>query len=133
MRTYRRIVRREAVALRRFRGDGVTRTDIGSGRISDPEAKYSLTPCGSEVFSREGVESASTVGLLRSPAEIEEIIVLTRLSLYNQCVSCGSRAILRRIDDECVRPLPSERTVSRILAKRCLTHGRTGYYPEDYM
>lgn len=133
MRTHRRIVRREAVALRRLRGDAETRTDLGSGRISDPDAKYSCKAHDDGIPQRNREEAVITKASQRSHSEIEEIIVLTRSSLYNQGVSCGPRAILRRIEDECVRPLPSERTVSRILAKRCLTHGRTGYYPEDYM
>lgn len=69
---------------------------------------------------------------LRSQSEIEEIVIFLRLELYNRGVSCGPRAILRRMDELFVRPLPSECTVARILADNCLTNGRTGYYPGDY-
>jgi hypothetical protein len=69
---------------------------------------------------------------MRSPSEIEELVVFFRLHLYDRGIACGPKAILRRLDEEYVRPLPSERTVARILARNCLTNGRTGYYPEDY-
>jgi hypothetical protein len=29
--------------------------------------------------------------------------------------------------------LPSITTINRILSRNCLTHRRTGYYPEDYI
>ena len=62
-------------------------------------------------------------------AEIEEIVVFTRLELYNWGRPCGPKAIRKRLDlFYLVQPLPSERTISRILARQCLTHGRTGSY-----
>ena len=62
-------------------------------------------------------------------AEIEELVELTRLELYNRGLPCGPKAIRKRLDlFYLVQPLPSERTISRILARRCLTHGRTGFY-----
>ena len=61
--------------------------------------------------------------------EIEEIVVLARLELYNRDLPSGPKAIRKRLDESyLVRPLPSESTISRILVKRCLTHGRTGCY-----
>lgn len=61
--------------------------------------------------------------------EIEEIVVLARLELYNRGMPCGPKAIRGRLDVfYLVEPLPSESTVARILAKRCLTNGRTGCY-----
>jgi hypothetical protein len=58
--------------------------------------------------------------------EIEEVVVL---ELYNRDLPCGPKAIRKRMDAfYLVRPLPSESTISRILVKRCLTHGRTGCY-----
>lgn len=61
--------------------------------------------------------------------EIEELVVLARLELYNLDLLCGPKAIRKRLDEfYLVKPLPSESTISRILAKRCLTHRRTGYY-----
>jgi hypothetical protein len=66
--------------------------------------------------------------------EIEEYVEITRLHLYNLGLPCGPKAIRKYLEevDEVSQPLPSERTIGRILAKRCLTHGRTGYYEGDY-
>jgi len=67
----------------------------------------------------------------RNRSEIEDIVTFIRLELYNRGKPCGGRAIVRRLDEQSVRPLPTERTVDRILAKHCLTNGRTGFYLED--
>ena len=64
--------------------------------------------------------------------EIEEIVVMERLHLYNRGLAYGAQAISRVLDQEGVRPLPSVSTINRILSRNCLTHRRTGYYPEDY-
>ena len=65
--------------------------------------------------------------------EIEECVETTRLHLYNSGLPCGPKAIRKNLHElDRVNPLPSERTIARILARRCLTHGRTGYYEEDY-
>jgi len=71
--------------------------------------------------------------LQRSREEIEEIVEIFRLILYDRGEPCGARAIRECLDEELVRPLPSVNTIGRILRRRCLTHGRTGYYPEDFM
>lgn len=65
--------------------------------------------------------------------EIDEYVEITRLHLYNRGLPCGPKAIRKYLEevDEVSQPLPSERTIGRILAKRCLTHGRTGYYEGD--
>jgi hypothetical protein len=69
----------------------------------------------------------------RSKEEIEECVEFVRLELYNRGLACGPHAIRERLDMFYhVKPLPSERTISRILARRCLTYKRTGYYHEDY-
>jgi len=61
--------------------------------------------------------------------EIEEIVVFVRLELYNWERPCGPEAIRKRMDTfYLVKPLPSESTIARILAKHCLTHRRTGCY-----
>lgn len=61
--------------------------------------------------------------------EIEEIVEFTRLELYNRDLPCGPKAIRKRLDlFYLVQPLPSERTISRILTRLCLTHRRTGCY-----
>ena len=66
-----------------------------------------------------------------SRAEIEQIIVLERLHLYNRGIPCGAKAIRQLLEQEGVRPLPSISTLKRILSRNYLTHGRTGYYPGD--
>ncbi len=64
----------------------------------------------------------------RTPAEIEEIVKLVRLNLYNQDLFCGAQAILWELEDLGVSPLPSLRTINRILKRNDLTHRRTGKY-----
>ena len=64
----------------------------------------------------------------RTPAEIEEIVKMVRLGLYNQDLFCGAEAILWEMEDLGAKPLPSVRTINRILARNELTHRRTGKY-----
>ena len=64
----------------------------------------------------------------RTASEIEEIVKLIRLNLYNQDLFCGAQAILWEMEDLGVKPLPSLRTINRILARNELTHRRTGRY-----
>ena len=64
----------------------------------------------------------------RTPAEIEEIVKMVRLNLYNQDLFCGAQAILWEMEDLGAKPLPSLRTINRILVKNELTHRRTGKY-----
>lgn len=63
-----------------------------------------------------------------TPAEIEEIIKMLRLKLYNQDLFCGAQAIHWEMEDLGVKPLPSFRTINRILNRNELTHRRTGKY-----
>lgn len=64
----------------------------------------------------------------RTPTEIEEIVKLVRLNLYNQDLFCGAQAIRWELEDLGVSPLPSLRTINRILKRNDLTHRRTGNY-----
>jgi putative transposase len=64
----------------------------------------------------------------RTPAEVEDIVELVRLSLYNKGLFCGDQAIRWELEEMGVRPLPSLSTISRILCRRDLTHRRTGRY-----
>ena len=67
----------------------------------------------------------------RSPAEIEQIVILVRLDLHNRDVACGAQAIrchLEQLHDGIVSPLPSLTTINRILRRNGLTHRRTGHY-----
>jgi len=67
----------------------------------------------------------------RSKEELVEIITMIRLNLYNHGLQCGANEILRKVAEYNVEPLPSERTISRILASQGLTHKRTGNYHGD--
>jgi len=64
----------------------------------------------------------------RTPLEIEEIVKMIRLNLYNNNLFCGAQAIRWEMEDMGVVPLPSERTINRILARNDMTHRRTGRY-----
>lgn len=64
----------------------------------------------------------------RTPQEISELVKFIRLELYNDGLFCGPQAILWQMEDRGIEPLPSERTIARILAREGLTHRRTGRY-----
>jgi hypothetical protein len=63
-----------------------------------------------------------------SKTEIEEIVTLTRLFLYNRNKPCGSKAIRQAMESESIRPLPSLSRIARILSHQGLTYKRTGHY-----
>ena len=69
---------------------------------------------------------------LYTSEEIEQIVIMERLHLYNRGLPCGAQAIRQRLEREGIQPSPSISTINRILSRNCLTHRRTGYYPEDY-
>jgi putative transposase len=64
----------------------------------------------------------------RTPAEIETIVEMVRLTLYNKGLFCGNQAIQWEMRDMEVHPIPSLSTIGRILRRRELTHRRTGRY-----
>lgn len=64
----------------------------------------------------------------RAAKEIEQIVTLVRLSLYNRGLFCGAQAIRWELEDLGVVPVPSLRTIGRLLARHELTHRRTGRY-----
>lgn len=64
----------------------------------------------------------------RTPVETEELVKLVRLNLYNQNLFCGAQAILWELEDLSVSPLPSLRTINRILKRNDLTHHRAVKY-----
>jgi putative transposase len=77
----------------------------------------------SESHSRRPV-SVSTY----TSAEIEEIVKMVRLNLYNQDLFYGAQAIHWEMEELGVKPLPSIRTINRILSRNELTYRRTGKY-----
>jgi hypothetical protein len=69
---------------------------------------------------------------VRPPEEVEQIVVMVRLELYNRGLPCGPKALRRRLDEHyALKPLPSERTIARMLSRNGLTHARTGWYEGD--
>lgn len=64
----------------------------------------------------------------KTPPQVEQIVKIVRLSLYNRDLFCGAQAILWELQDLGVSPLPSIRTINRILSRNGLTHRRTGVY-----
>jgi len=66
---------------------------------------------------------------LLSKAEMEEIVVMQRLYLYNRGLPCGPLAIRHELMLINVCPLPSLGTIKRILNRQGLTYRRTGHYP----
>jgi len=61
------------------------------------------------------------------------IVRLVRLDLYGHGLACGAKAIRRQLDEEYdLDPLPSVRTIGRILAAEGLTYGRTGWYEGEF-
>ena len=66
----------------------------------------------------------------RTSGEIEEIVKYVRLELYNRGEFCGSQAILWRLEEENVQPLPSLRTIGRILARHGLAVSATCTTPQ---
>jgi transposase len=62
------------------------------------------------------------------PGEVVEAVKLARLHLYNQALFCGAQAISWELEALKVSPLPSLRTISRIVSREGLTHRRTGRY-----
>ena len=78
-----------------------------------------------EQIERE--EKASTGP--RSPEAVEAVVTMVRLELYNRGQPGGPKALRKRLQEHySLEPLPSESTISRILASNGLTSGRTGWY-----
>jgi hypothetical protein len=78
------------------------------------------------------VLGASTIlmdGTSFNKVEIEEIVAMIRLNRYNRGCTHGANAILQEMEPMGVRPLPSLRTIARILTRFGLSNGRTGHYP----
>ncbi len=65
---------------------------------------------------------------LALPARVEAAVESVRLELYNEGLLHGAQNIRWRLEELEFRPLPSVRTINRILARRGLTHRRTGRY-----
>jgi putative transposase len=125
----KKIQKERAVAVRRFiQGENpeVICTSMGKSRrwLYKWVARHTPDdPAWYDDQSRKPLTSSH-----RTPAEIEEIVEMVRLSLYNKDLFCGNQAIQWELEDMEVQPIPSLRTISRILCRRDLTHRRTGRY-----
>lgn len=64
----------------------------------------------------------------RTRSEVEEIVKRVRVKLAKQDLFCGAQAILWELEDLDVKPLPSLRTINRILVRNKLTRRRSGKY-----
>jgi putative transposase len=60
--------------------------------------------------------------------EVVEAVKLARLHLYNQGLFCGAQAVSWELAEWGLSPLPSLRTINRILTREGLTNQRTGRY-----
>ena len=59
---------------------------------------------------------------------VVEAVKMVRLSLYNKGLFCGAQAIEWELREQGVEPVPSLRSINRILSREELTHRRTGSY-----
>ena len=65
---------------------------------------------------------------LKTAIRVEEIVRTIRLDMYNQGLFCGAQAIAWRMEELETGPIPSIRTIGRILVHGDLTYRRTGRY-----
>jgi transposase InsO family protein len=119
--------RRWAVA-RVEAGDPVTTVAAALGRSRDWVYTWlTRARTGDSAWAQD--RSHRPIHLARlTPAEIVEAVTLVRLSLYNHDLPCGAQNIRWELEELSVAPLPSVRTINRILAREGLTHRRTGRY-----
>ncbi len=89
------------------------------------------------LLTKGGCQAPPALGALTIPmdstffskVEIEEIVAMIRLNLYNRDRTHGANAIFKKMESMGVHPLPSLSSIARILTALSLTHGRTGLYP----
>jgi putative transposase len=125
----KKILKQRASAVERyFSGEDPRRISVSLGKTTRWLYKWVARhmpddPAWLEDQSRRPLSSPN-----RTPAEIEQIVEMVRLSLYNKDLFCGNQAIQWEMNDMEVQPLPSLSTIGRILHRRELTHRRTGRY-----
>ena len=119
--------RRWAVA-RIEAGDPVTTVAVALGRSRDWVYTWlARARSGDPAWAQDRSHRPTHLARL-TPAEIVEAVTLVRLSLYNQGLLCGAQNIRWELEELSVTPLPSVRTINRILAREGLTHRRSGRY-----
>jgi hypothetical protein len=73
----------------------------------------------------EMAEEANRYSPPRPPEEVEQLVVLARMELWNRSLPCGAPALRRRLNEFYhLKPLPSARTIGRILARNGLIERR---------
>jgi transposase-like protein len=116
--------RRWAVA-RVEAGDPVTTVAVALGRSRDWVYTWlTRARSGDRAWAQDRSHRPTHLARL-TPAKIVEAVTLVRLSLYNQGLLCGAQNIRWELEELSVSPLPSVRTINRILAREGLTHRRT--------
>jgi hypothetical protein len=74
----------------------------------------------------------SYIPATRCLQEVEAIVVHVRLQHYNRGLPCGPKAIRAYLAETLhICPLPSERSIARMLRSNGLTHRRTACYPGE--
>lgn len=82
---------------------------------------------GGDEWAQEG--SRRPLGQPRAlPDRVEEAVRMGRLELYNEGLLCGAQNIRWQLEELELTPLPSVRTINRVLARHGLTYRRTGRY-----
>jgi len=82
-------------------------------------------------LTKENVRHQVDGNLESTKQQVEECVIFVRLELYNRMLPCGPKAVRERCRDFYhITPLPSARTIGRILSRHGLTHGRTGIYEQ---
>ena len=83
-------------------------------------------------FERMLRDTAGLCDAAWSLDDLEQIVIMIRLELYNRGVACGSKAIRTQMGESYgIRPLPSQRVIARMLAANELTHGQIGWCDGD--
>lgn len=76
-------------------------------------------------------DSHSTYPSTIDRQELEAVIELERLELYNKLQPCGAKALHRKLRDLGVKNVPSAGTIGRILTRRQLIPAGTRCGQED--
>lgn len=109
-------------------GEGPTSIAASLGRSRQWVCKwFARYLAGDEVWAAEASRRPHTRPLAL-PADVVAAVRLVRLELYNQGLLCGAQNIRWHLEELGITPLPSVRTINRILAREGLTHRRTGRY-----
>src|SRR3989339_1463746 len=124
-----KIKQHRILAVRRFKnGESPESICTSLGKSKVWLYKWSKRYSGEETSWCEDRSRRPLSTPLHTPAEVEEIVKMVRLNLYNQDLFCGAQAIYWEMEELGVKPPPSIRTINRILSRNDLTHQRTGKY-----